>query len=410
MKTLKLNKEKMLTLWNRIKLKSKNAYKLFADYCKRHKQAAISAAILIVGILITIIMVALKKQPAKVEYPELAPLVKTARIHPQDIEMVIKGYGTVKPKSQVQIVPQVSGRVVTLNPQFRTGGVIQEGEQLLQIEPKDFELAVEQAQANVAEMEVKLDIEKSEAAVARREWEQINPGTEPNSALVLREPQIKQAEAQLYSAQAVLSKAKLDLERTNIKLPINVCITEKNVDLGQYIMAGQTVGRAYGIDAVEIEVPLEDGELAWFDIPGSKAEVLSNFGGEEKILEGEVKRTTGRVDEFSRLIYVVVEVTNRDVKEGVITDILVPGKFVTVGIKGKTFKNAFAVKRDWIRNGEELWVVNGDFLNIRAVDVVRTDDKYAYVRFESGDGVEVITSSVDAVVDGMKIRVSSENK
>ncbi len=402
-----MDKEKLKNSqqWLKQQLKIKSDH--FTDFRKKHRQFTFSVIIIIAGVLLTVVMVALKKQPAKVNYPETAPLVKTAMVAPQDIAMIINGYGTVKPKAQVQIVPQVAGSVVWLNPLFRAGGVIKAGQELFRIEPKDYELAVEQAQASVAEAEVKLDIEKSEAVVAKREWQQINPDSEPNSMLVLREPQIKQAQALLDSAKAALSKAKLNLERTGITLPIDICVTGKNVDLGQYITAGQSVGSAYGIDAVEIEVPLEDGELAWFDIPGSIAEVKADFAGAARIFNGQVKRTTGQVDEFSRLVYVVVEVANHIDEDGTIKDALLPGTFVTVGIKGKTFKKAFAVKRDWIRNGEEIWTAEDDVLSIMTVEVVRTDEQYAYVKTGSNDAIEVVTGSVNAVVDGMKIRVSS---
>lgn len=406
---MNINKEKIKKFQQQAKLKTNELSARFIDLCKRNKQISISAAIIIAGILITIIMIELKKKPAKVSYPDLAPLVKTEILKPRDIEMVIKGYGTVKPRSAMQIVPQISGKIVSMNPQFRAGGIISAGEQLFEIEPKDFELAVEQAQANVAEMEVKLDIEKSEAAVAKREWGQINPGTEPNSALVLREPQIRQAQAQLFSAKAALAKAELDLARTSITLPIEVCVTEKNVDLGQFVMSGHVAGRAYGIDAVEIEVPLEDDELAWFALPGSEAKVIASFAGEEKIFNGEIKRTTGRVDETSRLIYVVVEVRN-PVKRNNISDSLMPGTFVTVSIKGKVFENAYAVKRDWVHNGDELWVVNGDTLNIKTINVVRTDDEYAYIKLNGDETIKVVASSIDAVVDGMKVRVAQESQ
>ncbi|MCE5339680.1 MAG: efflux RND transporter periplasmic adaptor subunit [Planctomycetaceae bacterium] len=405
-----MDKEKLKNAQQRLLQQLKIKSEQFTNFRKRHRQFTISAIVIIAGVLLTIIMIAIKKSPAKESYPEVAPLVKTSIVSPRNIEMVINGYGTVKPKSQVQIVPQVAGKVVLLNPLFRAGGVIKAGQELFRIEPKDYELAVEQAQANVAEAEVKLDIEKSEAAVAKREWHQINPDSEPNSMLVLREPQIKQAQAMLDSTKAALSKAKLNLERTSITLPIDTCVTEKKVDLGQYIAAGQSVGSAYGTDAVEIEVPLEDGELAWFDMPGSIAEVKADFAGAARVFNGQVKRTTGQVDEFSRLVHVVVEVANHIDEDGAIKDALLPGTFVTIGIKGKTFKNAFAIKRDWIRNGEEIWTVEDDVLSIMPVEIVRADEEYAYIKTGSNDAIEIVTGSVNAVVDGMKIRISSENK
>ncbi len=400
-------KDKIKKRWEQLKPNVRRLIARTVDFCKRHRQFSISAAIVLSGLLLSVVMYVLRSEPSKVEYPELAPLVKTEILEPCDVEMIIKGYGTVEPKLQVQIVPQVLGTIVKMNSQFRAGGFIAAGEQLFQIEPKDFELAVRQAQAKVAEAEVKLDMEKAEAAVARREWQQINPGTEPDSALVLREPQIRQAQAALYSAKAALAKAQLDLERTSITLPIDVCITAKSVDLGQFVTTGQVAGSAYGIDAIEIKVPLEDSELAWFDLPGSSAQVKSTFAGIEKTFNGVVKRTTGRVDEASRLVYAVVEVQNTS-KQKSQTYTLIPGMFVEVNIKGKVLENAFAVKRDWIHNAVELWIVNDGVLHIRTPEIVRADNEYAYIRQGSDSRIEVVTSSLDAVVEGMRVRVASK--
>ncbi|MBN1787543.1 MAG: efflux RND transporter periplasmic adaptor subunit [Sedimentisphaerales bacterium] len=390
-----------------LKGKLKKWFALAVEFWKTHKQFAMSVRIILASIILTIIVVFLRSKPEKLDIQELPPLVQTSVIEPGNIEMVVKGFGTVKPKSEVQIVPQVSGKIVSMNPQFRAGGFIKAGEQLFQIEPQDFELAVEQARAKVAEAEVKRDMEKSEATVARREWQQINPGTEPDSALVLREPQIRQAQASLDSAKAALAKAQLDLKRTSITLPIDVCITTKNVDLGQFLTAGVSVGSAYGIDAVEIEVPLEDGELAWFDIPDSSVKVKTAFAGTEKVFDGIIKRTTGKVDETSRLVYVVVEVAN-PAQSAATTDTLIPGMFVEVNITGRKVENIFTVNRDWVHNADELWVVNDSVLHIKLADIIRADDEFAYIKQGKDSRLEVVTSSVDAVVNGMKVRIASD--
>ena len=401
-------KKSATKLWLRLKIKAEKLYAQAVHFCKQHRQLSISTGIILAGILLAVLMTITRSQPRKEVFSELAPLVKTQVLERSDIKMVIKGYGTVKPKVEVQIVPQVSGKVIAMHPEFRAGGFIAAEEQLFEIEPKDFALAVEQAQAKVAEMEVKLDMEKSEAAVAVREWQQINPGTEPNSALVLRQPQIRQAAAGLDSAKAALSKAKLDLERTSITLPIETCIMTKNVDLGQFVTAGQAVGSACNIDVFEIQVPLEDSELAWFNLP-DEARVKVNFAGTEKFFKAVVKRTTGCVDKASRLIYVVVEV-EKPTRQESLTQTLIPGMFVEVDIKGKVLENAFAVKRDWVHNADELWVVSDGVLDVETVNVVRTDDKYAYIKIDNEDRIEIVTSSVDAVIDGMKVRVASDNR
>ncbi|MBA7620310.1 Multidrug resistance protein MdtA [subsurface metagenome] len=384
-------------------------------------QMLLALGIVIVGVFIALIFIKLRKPPQREEQETLAPLVKVEQLERRDIQMVIRGYGTVSPRVQIEIVPQVSGKVVWVNPQFKAGGFIWRDEQILKIDPRDYDLAVRQANAAVAEAQVKLDLERAEAKVAREEWQQLNPDKEPTSPLVFREPQIRQAQAKLESANAGLATTNLNLERTQLSMPVDTLVVSEKIDLGQYVMIGQSVGVAYGIESMEIEVPFEDKELAWFDIPGNtvlvngnvpsskrtNVQVKADFAGAEHNWGGRVVRTTGQVDKTSRLISVVVEVPE-PFKCSDSRPPLLPGMFVEVLIEGNILKNAIAVPRDAMHNSNEVWVVEDGQLNIQPLDIVRADRDFAYARSGLEDGDMIVVSSLDTVIEGMKVRVQTE--
>lgn len=383
-------------------------------------QLMLVLVIIIVGIVVAVVFIKLKKPPQRQEQEVLAPLVKVQHLDRRDIQMIIHGYGTVTPRLQVEIVPQVSGKVVWVNPQFKAGGFIKQSDMIFKIDPRDYDLAVRQANAAVAEAQVMLDLEKAEAKIAKDEWLQLHPGEQPDSPLVFREPQIRQAQARLESANAGLAAADLNLERTQVSLPVDAMIISEKVDLGQYVMIGQSVGAAYGIKSMEIEVPLEDKELAWFDIPestvssdgsngpakGAIARVQADFAGAANTWEGSVVRTTGRIDETSRLISVVVEVSQPFEKSGSKPPLL-PGMFVEVLIEGKTLKNAIAIPRDAMHNNNEVWVAKGDQLYIRPLEIVRADRDFTYADSGLDDGDMIIVSSLDTVTEQMKVRIQT---
>ena len=386
-------------------------------------QLLLVVVIIIVGIVIAVVFIKLKKPPQRQEQIVLAPLVKVERLDRRGIQMIIRGYGTVNPRLQVEIVPQVSGKVVWVNPQFKAGGFIRRGELILKIDPRDYELSLRQANAAVAEAQVMLDLEKAEAKIAKEEWQQLHPGQEPASPLVFREPQIRQRQARLESADAVLATANLNLERTQLSLPVDAVIMNERIALGQYVMIGQSVGAAYGIESMEIEVPLEDKELAWLAIPdntvsvkaaenpkkGAIARVSANFAGEEKCWPGYVVRTTGQVDKTSRLISVVVEVSE-PFKDSHSTPPLLPGMFVEVLIDGKILRNAIAVPRDAMRNNNEVWVAKDGQLHVQPLEIVRADRDFAYAVSGLDDGDMIIVSSLDAVIEEMKVRIQTESE
>ena len=221
------------------------------------------------------------------------------------------------------------------------------------------------------------------------------------------------------AAGAALSIAKLNLERTKLTLPVDAIVLSENIDLGQYITVGVSIGRAYGTEAVEIELPLEDFELAWFeapdittennnpDLPKTTAEIKVYFAGRTHSWQGYVTRTMGQVDIRTRFVYVVVEVPRPfEITNG--RPALMPGIFVDVFIKGRTLKNVIAIPRDALHNGNEVWTVNDGTLHVRKLEIARMDKDFAYVTAGLKDDVEVISSSLDAVVDGMHVRTKTE--
>ena len=170
-------------------------------------------------------------------------------------------------------------------------------------------------------------------------------------------------------------------------------------------------------------MPLEDNELAWLDVfenpvafNGSKppvkrttAQVKADFAGSEHIWEGRVVRTTGQVDKTSRMVTVVVEVANPfDTSGG--RPPLLSGVFAEVLIEGNILKNAVAVPRDAIREGNRVWVVNEGRLHVRTLEIARADKDFAYITSGLDDGVVIVVSSLDVVVNGMPVRTPADNR
>ena len=391
------------------------------EFTRSHKQLPIFLCILSLAGLLTFALIKSRKPPKRKEQEDLAPLVTIKQVKAQDIQMVVSAYGTISPKVEVDIVPEVPGKVISINSELKVGGLIPAGEQILQIDERDYKFAVQQTDAVVADAQVRYDIEVAEADVARREWEELHPGTEPNSPLVLRESQVRQAKAALESAKAQLATAKLRLERTSLSLPFDVLIISEKVDLGQYMVAGQPVAVAYGIDTVEIEVPLKDDELAWFDVfenstalnkgkiltEKTRAIVKADFAGAEHTWNGYVSRTTGQVDKMSRMISVVVEVPKPFERSNGRPPLL-PGVFAEVLIQGKMLENALAVPRDAVHEGNKVWAVKDDLLHIQSLDIVRADKDFAYATARPDQNATIVTSSLDSVMEGMKVRTQPE--
>jgi RND family efflux transporter MFP subunit len=373
------------------------------------QKLVIPIVVLIVGAVAAALIASARKTPPRVDRPPLGPLVEVTPVEVTDVPVVVTGHGEVVARIAVDVVPQVPGQVVRVHPSLVAGGFFRAGEVLVVIEPRDYELAVERAQAAVARAKVTLQREKAEAEVARAEWDELHPGEEPTSGLVVREPQVRQAEAELAAAAADLDVARLNLERTGISLPFDGVVVSESVDVGQFVGNGSRLATVYGTDVVEVRVPLESRELAWFDIParrggpGAAAEVSANLGGSRSTWEGRVTRMEAQVDQMSRMVHVVIEVSDPyETSDG--QPALLPGSFVDIRIAGRTLHDVVSVPRHAIHDGGKVWVFDEGKLGIREVEIIRQDRQQTLISSGLDDGDLVIVSALDAVTNGMTIR------
>jgi RND family efflux transporter MFP subunit len=368
--------------------------------------------ILIVAAMAAVLLASARSAPERQERPHLGPLVEVTTAEHGSVAVEVCGHGEVAARVTVEVAPEVPGRVVEVHPQLVAGGRIPSGEPLLVVDPRDYELAVNRARASLTRAEVALERERAEAQVAREEWEALHPGEPPYSPLVVREPQVRQAEAELEAAKADLDAALLNLERTQVTLPFDAIVVAKSVDVGQHVTVGRTLATVYGTNTVEVRVPMPDSELEWFDVPesgepGPDATVTATFAGAERSWSATVARLEARVDPTSRMVHVVTEVPNPFDAQGERPPLL-PGTFVEVCINGEELVDVVSVPRHAVRQNDVVWVVEGSTLHLAPVSVARTNREVAYLRSGLEGGEQVVVSSLDAVTDGMTVRTADD--
>ena len=371
---------------------------------------------LLIGAGATKALLSARKAPVAEPRRHLGPLVETAAAVLGDVTVTVSGQGEVLPRVRVELLPEVTGRVIKVHPRLVSGGRVGAGETLVEIDPRDYQLRVERARAAVARAAVALEREQAEAAAARDEWQAVNGDAEA-PALLVREPQMRQAQAEVAAAEADLAAAELALERTRLSVPFDALVLSENVDAGQWISQGRAVATLVGTDAVEIRVPLDDAELRWLDglelgrpsaAQGPRATVSTHFAGRDTVREGRVHRLEGQVDPRSRLVHVVVRVEDPFRSDGLSSDTppLLPGTFAEVRIDGHPLAGVLTVPRAALRPDDVLWVIDGDELHIRAAEVLRRDRDR--VILSAGGAVQagdrVVISNLEAVADGLKVR------
>ncbi|MCS1411620.1 MAG: Multidrug/solvent efflux pump periplasmic linker protein MepA [Verrucomicrobia subdivision 3 bacterium] len=378
--------------------------------------------ILVLAISFTALVVMIKLRRTVTPNPveTLPPTVEVQMLDRVDFPFVIRSQGTVEAATAIRLISEVDGKVRVISPALKKGGFFRQGELLLALDSRDFELAVTRAEAQVAAMRLRLATVEAEAKVAEKDWNELGQEKEA-SALLLRLPQLTDARSALAAAEADLEKANLDLERTRITAPFDGRVRQATVDVGQFVRRGEELASLFSVDRVEVSLPLPLAELRFLDLPRGlqfdelrkrpiRVTLVGRFGRQEHRWHGRVVRVDGEVDVDSRMTSIIVVVED-PYTVGEITDAppLRVGMFVEAAIEGREVKGVYVVPRVLIQGSQRALVVDKEGrLRIRELQVLHADREQAVIEsgFELGD--RLCLSAVDTPIDGMRVEVADE--
>ena len=356
-----------------------------------------------------------RPKPQRRRPPQTAPLVEAQQVHAAAYPVNVQVNGTVIPAEEVTLQAQVTGRVVEVHPDFVEGGLVGEGDVLVRIEPKDYELAIVSQEAQIEAARYQLKAEQGQQDVAQREWELLGMQDDASALdkeLALRQPQLRQTQAALRAAEAGLEKARLDLERTVIKAPCNAVILEAGVRVGDMATPQTPLAALVGTDVYWVQVSIAVDKLKWVVVPraggepGSAVRIHSATG---PVREGRVLSLLGDLEREGRMARLLVEVED---PLGLETDgapaPLLLGEYVRAEILGPTVDNVVHVPREALRDGDQLWLAaSDDTLEITQADIVWTNTHHALLRGLE-EGARVILSDVATPVNGMAVQVRGD--
>lgn len=373
------------------------------------------------GIAIVQVLVAAKPEPeVNDEGPRLVSL-HVDEVKSELVTISVKTQGEVRPKTEIELVPQVSGRIVVMSNVFNEGAEFLPDTMLLKIDDADYQVAAIRAEARVAEAQTELERQKATAQIKEEEWRDGGKNQEPTQ-FALNLTQVAEAEAMLRAAQADLRKARLDLKRTEIRVPFHGRVRDRHVGIGQYVTAGTPVGRVFSIDTVEVRLPLTDTQLAELNLPlgftaietqaAPEVSFRAAMGNRDYFWQGRIVRIDAAVDKGSRLIYATAEVEDPYGSSASDGMPLAVGMFVSAEIMGVSERSAYVMPRLALRNQDKVYVINeNNRLEIRTVNVISTSEERVLVSSGVSPGERVVTSTLPSAVDGMEVEpILSESR
>ncbi|MGB6135305.1 MAG: efflux RND transporter periplasmic adaptor subunit [Shewanella sp.] len=371
------------------------------------KQIILPFVVLGIGVAGLVGLSALKKPPEEKPQVDMTPLVSVEEIVYQPMTFNVDSYGVVNAKYTTEIIAQVGGEIIYLDPNFVKGGFVKKGEVLAKIDPSDYESSLLDAQANIASSKASLVQERANAEVAIREWADIT--NQKPTDLSLRKPQLAQELAKLKSAEASLNRAKRDLERTVIRAPYDALIDAREIGLGSYVSKGSLIGKVLNTDKAEVRLPIADKEMQYLQAKGvgTTVNLYSNFAGSKHTWKGKIVRSEGVVDSRSRMTYLVAEVDdpyglNTNKKE------LRYGTYVTAEVTGLEAGNVAVVPRHLVVNGAVAIMDAEKTLRYKPVTIIRQDGANVVITDGLETGMQLITSALDYPIDGMKVSLPQD--
>ncbi|MDG2332961.1 MAG: efflux RND transporter periplasmic adaptor subunit [Myxococcota bacterium] len=386
-----------------------------------HK-VAMPTAILILAGLGGLGLIATAPKVQSVVPEKIYPPVRVMEVSASDIPMWVRSQGTVVPRTESDLVPEVSGPVVWISPALVSGGFFNAGDVLFRIDARDYEASVARARAEVARAEG--EDEHARAELRRQQGLAKSKATSPSHLSNARRAS-RVTGAALDSARIALAQAQRDLDRTSISAPFQGRVREEHIDMGQFVGRGAPVAKLYATDFAEIRLPIADRQLAFLDLPnfrsgaqldkGPTVILRASFAGREHQWVGSIVRTEGEIDARSRMVHVVARVEDPygakaalEAPDGGETDTRPPlavGLFVRAEIAGRPAHDAIALPRSAIRNNQQVLVVDQDNrLFQREVEIIRIDQEKVLVRIALAEGERICTSPLQIVVEGMHVQ------
>lgn len=339
------------------------------------------------------------------------PIVDVTRVEQQTVSLNLPSYGVVTPKYKTLLVTEVQGRMLTISPQFVAGGIVKKGDQLAQIEPSDYEADLMQAEATLAQATTALNEEIARGEVAKIEFKGYDKGLPPE--LGLRIPQLKKEQANVKYAQAALARAQRNLERTIIRAPFDGIIKARNVDLGQYVTLGTNLGELYDTRIAEIRLPISNDDLAYLesvDNPDTQVTLSASLAGKENTWIGNIIRSEGVIDADNRMVYLAAEIKDPYLREHK-TQGSLPlkyGSFVNAVIKGRTVDGIVKLPRHVVRNEHVALINNNNIVEMRHVNVVRSDLENVFIKDSLKTGERVAITHFNNMANGQLVKVIGE--
>jgi multidrug efflux system membrane fusion protein len=356
----------------------------------------VSVALVIAGSLLYRSMAAARVKP--VPAPRPVPVV-TSVVRQGDLLVTLSGLGTVVPTDAVTVHTRVDGQLMVVK--FREGQKVNKGDLLLQVDPRPYEVALMQAEGQLAKDQAAL---KNARMDLQRYQTLVKDGIIPQQQMDTQVSTVDQAAAAVKSDQAGVASARLNLVYCNITAPVSGTVGLRLVDVGNMVHATDTTGLVVITPLSPIDVmftiPADNIQHVLANSKDLKALPVEAYDRDfvKKLATGVLLAVDNQVDPTTGTVRLKAEFANKDAA-------LFPNQFVNAKLQTDTMHGALSVPAAAVQRspqGSFVYVVKPDnTVEQRMVEILLTEGDT--IALKSG-----LTAGEKVVIDGLdKLRTGS---
>lgn len=403
---------------------------------------------LLLGLLVLFLAPLIKQEPAQSDKMNSLKVVRILKMQPRQIQPTAIGYGYVQPAVDWQAQSELSGTVIWISEKLDNGSIIIKGEKLLKIDPAPFLLTQAQLQAQLEVAKLKDKTIHSSLQIALQDFQlqkaELNRFQRLSKTGNISKTALDAGRRQLLSSQQQLQTLKnsllinqaeqkvlnsqlaiiaLDLQKTVLRAPFDLRITEVNIGFAEYINRGEQLLKADGLNAAEVSAQFPIGKMGPLRraVKKSRSEqsphadlqaVVELQTADRKISwQATVDRSGGLLDAQTQSQSIVVSIDNPYKKASPGSrPPLIRNTFVKVTLKAPVLKDQLLLPLTAIHN-KMVYILDSDNkLQIKPVQIEFVQQQLAVIKSGLTVGERVILSPLSPAIKGMKLKPLQDKK
>jgi multidrug efflux system membrane fusion protein len=367
-----------------------------------HRGRWIIGALVAVLIIFVVWHILAQKKPARAAPPQV---VKVAKAVLGDMPETLSELGTVTPVATVTVLPQLSGYLTEVG--YKEGQDVKKGQFLAQIDPRQYEIDLKQAQAALMKDRASLDQARSDLA---RYHELQTQKAIAEQTVTDQEATVKQDAAQVESDQASIAQYKLDLIYCHITAPVAGRVGLRLIDPGNYVTASSSPGIVVitTMKPTTVEFTVAQNDIAKVIErvnAGAQLPVTAyTSDNNQAIATGTLYALSNQMATSTGTVALRAKFENDD-------EALFPNEFVNIKILVDTLTQVVLVPTPAVLSGapgDYVYLVNANnTVSVHKVTLGASDGRNTAILSGLSAGDTVVVDGTDRLSDGVQISVSS---